>query len=185
MVDLFLANGFEEAEAIVPADILRRAGVDVRLVGVLSENAKGRAVAGSHGIAVNTDITAEEAPFEGLEMIVLPGGYPGYENLWKSEAVKKFIGFAAEKDLFIGAICAAPVLLGRMGLLRGRKAVCFPGHEAELEGAVLSRGPVCEDGKIVTAKGAGAAMQFGFALAAKLKGKALADETAAKMQWSL
>ncbi|MDR3552737.1 MAG: DJ-1/PfpI family protein [Clostridia bacterium] len=179
MVYLFLAQGFEEAEAVVPADVLRRAGVEVRLVGV-----GGRLIRGVNGIAVEADIEEGEAKLEGLEMIVLPGGAPGYINLEKSAVVQKFIDFAFEKGIWIGAICAAPSILGRKGLLKGKNAICYPGHEGALEGAAISPLAVCEDGNIITAKGPGVSLEFGLALAAKLKGECRAKEISDAMQCS-
>ena len=177
MVYVFLAEGFEEVEAVAPIDILRRAAVDVRTVGV-----GGRLVAGAHGVPVQADLAESEAITEGLEMIVLPGGSPGYMNLEKSAVVQRMIGFAYEKGLWIGAICAAPSILGRKGLLQGRRAVCFPGFEGDLRGAIVENTPVCEDGNIVTARGAGVAVEFGLALAAKLKGDARAASVRESIQ---
>jgi 4-methyl-5(b-hydroxyethyl)-thiazole monophosphate biosynthesis len=176
MVYLFLADGFEETEAIVTLDILRRAQVEVITVGL-----GGSEITGSHGLTVKADICEDEAVTDGLEMIVLPGG-PGTENLEKSAVVGRFIDHAAEKGLWIGAICAAPSILGHKGLLKGKRAVAFPGYEKELEGAIVCSGAVCEDGRFVTADGAGSSIAFGLALAAKLKGERVACEVGERMQ---
>lgn len=165
MVYVFLADGFEELEALAPVDILRRGGCEVKTVGV-----GGKTAVGTHKIPVVCDITEEEAITDGLEGIILPGGMPGTLNLEKSACVGRFIDFAARNGLFIGAICAAPSILGHKGLLRGKKATCFPGFEKDLEGAEFLDTPVVTDGKITTAYGAGAAFDFGFRLLSELTG---------------
>lgn len=170
MVYVFLADGFEEVEALAPVDLLRRAGIEVQTVGVT-----GGYVTGSHGITVASDIALSETSKEGLEGIVLPGGMPGALNLEKSAVVQQFIDYAADNKLLIGAICAAPSVLGHKGLLRGKRATCFPGFEAELEGAELVDAAAVTDGKIVTAWGAGGAIDFGLALIAVLKGTECAE----------
>ena len=155
MVYVFLAKGFEEIEALAPVDVLRRAGVEVKTVGVT-----GKRVSGSHGISVNCDITIAEASFDELDGIILPGGLPGATNLEADQTVQKFIDFAAQNGKVIGAICAAPMILGHKGLLRGKNAVCYTGFEKELDGAhILDRPAVC-DGNIVTGWGAGGAIDF-------------------------
>ena len=166
MIYVFLANGFEETEAIAPIDILRRAELDVKIVGVESD-----VIVGSHGIAVGCDATVTDIDGKDLEMIVLPGGMPGTLNLEKSPGVQSCIDYAVEHNLYIGAICAAPSILGHKGLLAGKEAICFPGYEQELTGARISEKSVCVDGKIITAKGAGVAVDFGLALGACLKGE--------------
>ena len=165
MIYVFLADGFEECEALVSVDILRRGGFEVKTVGI-----GGKTVTGSHKIPVVCDITEEETKADGLQMIILPGGMPGTLNLEKSGCVQRFIDYAAENGLFIGAICAAPLILGRKGLLKGKKATCFPGFEKELLGAEFSDEPVITDGNITTACGAGAAFDFGFRLLSELSG---------------
>lgn len=171
MIYVYLANGFEETEAITPIDMLRRAEKKVVTVGV-GDNI----VMSSHGIPVVTDTIVQEAPLtDELEMIVLPGGMPGTLNLEKSEYVQQAIDFCVEKNLPIGAICAAPSILGHKGILRGRKAVCYQGFEAQLEGAEIGTGAVAVDGNIITARGAGVAMQFALALVEKAVSKAESD----------
>ena len=179
MIYVFLADGFEELEALAPVDILRRGGLNVKTVGV-----GGKTAVGAHNIPVVCDITAEEAVTDGREGIILPGGMPGTLNLEKSECVCRFIDFAAEKGLHIGAICAAPSILGHKGLLKGKKATCFPGFEKDLEGAEFSDVPVVTDGKITTAYGAGAAFDFGFRLLSELTGdKAGSDALKKSMKY--
>lgn len=179
MVAVFLADGFEEIEAVAPTDILRRAGVEVRIVGV-----GGRVVTGSHGIPLTADLTADALDPEKPEMIVLPGGMPGARNLERSDAVQRCIDAAARRGAWIAAICAAPFILGHRGLLRGRRAVCYPGYEPELAGAEIGGGPVCCDGRFITGNGPGAAFAFGLLLAGKLAGGEKAEEIRRGMQIS-
>ena len=123
MTYIFLAEGFEEIEALTPLDLLRRAGVDVKTVGI-----GGKRVVGSHGIAVEADIDENEVSGP-LDMIILPGGMPGTKNLMASETVMTAIHHAVQENAFIAAICAAPMILGKLGMLKGAEAVCYPGFE--------------------------------------------------------
>ena len=180
MIYVFLADGFEELEALAPVDILRRGGLDVKTVGV-----GGKTAVGAHNIPVVCDITEGEAVTDGLKAIILPGGMPGTINLENSACDQNFIDFAAEKGLYIGAICAAPSILGHKGLLKGKKATCFPGFEKDLDGAEFSDVPVVTDDKIITAYGAGAAFDFGFRLLGELTGdKAGADALKTSMKYN-
>lgn len=177
MIYLFLANGFEETEAIVPLDILRRLGAEVVTVGV-----DGEYITGSHNITVKADILIEEAK-DDFEMLILPGGMPGTDNLQKSPKLAELIKKADKEGKYLAAICAAPKILGKMGLLQGKSAVCFPGYEECLEGAQISGKPVIVDDNLITAKGAGASFDFGFALGAVLFGQQKADELKRKMHY--
>jgi 4-methyl-5(b-hydroxyethyl)-thiazole monophosphate biosynthesis len=177
MVAVFLAAGFEEAEALVPADVLRRAGVPAVLAGI-----GGREIAGSHGIRVACDMAGEELDFGELEMMVLPGGIPGADNLEASPLVQGCLDFCLEKGRWIGAICAAPRLLGNKGILKGRRFTCFPGYEAGFDSRGYTGAPVERDGKIITARGAGVALSFGLELAAALRSREEADAIARAMQ---
>lgn len=159
MIYVFLAEGFEEIEALAPVDILHRGGIEVQTVGVT-----GKTVIGSHGIAVTADITIDGVDEKQVSGIVLPGGMPGTLNLEKNAGVQRLIDYCAGKNLLIGAICAAPSILGHKGLLKGKKAVCFTGFEKELCGAVIENCPAVQDGNIVTGWGAGGGLDFGFAL---------------------
>ena len=177
MVYLYLAPGFEEVEALTPADYLRRCGQEVVLVGVGSQ-----VITGSHGITVHCNCIAEEA--EALpDMIILPGGMPGTVNLENNAYVTQKIEACYWGSKFIAAICAAPSILGHMGLLEGKRATCYPGYEKELSGAEAVNEPVVTDGKIITAKGAGVSNRFAFALVEALCGKEKADEIKAAVQW--
>lgn len=172
MVYVFLANGFEECEALVPVDILRRGGIKVSTVGV-----GGSVITGAHGIRVCCDIGENEIKESDMQAVILPGGMPGTLNLEKSAAVQNALDYAAERGLIIGAICAAPSVLGHKGLLKEKKATCFPGFEKDLIGAEFKEVPALRDGNIVTACGAGAAFDFGFLLLETLTGdKAAAEE---------
>ena len=170
MVYVFLAEGFEEVEALTPVDILRRCGAEVCTVGIGSQIIKG-----SHGISV-------VAIGKETDMIILPGGMPGTLNLEKNDTVQKAIDFCVENGICLAAICAAPSILGHKKLLDGKKATCFPGFENELFGAELTGELVTVDGKIITAKGAGAAMKFALTLAEILCGKEKAEKVEAALK---
>ena len=178
MVYCFLADGFEEVEAIAPVDMLRRAGVEIKTVGVT-----GDVVSSSHGIKVIADISLSEVVLDdSLEAVILPGGLPGATNLEESAEVHKAIDFASENNMYLCAICAAPQILGHKGLLKGREAIAYPGFETELEGAVISDKHVAVDGKFITAKGAGVATEFGLAIVSALKGEDTADKIGKAIQ---
>lgn len=176
MVYVFLANGFEETEAIAPIDILRRSGAEVFTVGVGSKT-----VTSSHKVTVTADLSEDELTTDGLEAVVLPGGMPGTLNLEASATVQKYIDYASENGLLLCAICAAPSILGHKGLLNGKNATCFPGFEKDLLGANVTGAPAETDGSVITGKGAGAAIEFGLAISAKLRG----EETAKKVRESM
>ena len=170
MVYLFLANGFEEIEALCPLDLLRRAGVEVTTIGV-----GGEMIRGSHGITVQADMPDTMFADANPEMIILPGGMPGSKNLDASRVVDSALRVAARKGAYIAAICAAPFVLGKRGLLEGKEAICYPGFEKELTGARISEKKVVRDGNIITAAGMGVALEFGLALVTALKGEEAAD----------
>lgn len=159
MIYLFLAEGFEEIEALAPLDLMRRAGLSVTTVGIGS-----KMIQGAHGICVQADLADTEYADPAPEMIVLPGGMPGTLNLAASTVVTDAIRTAAKTGAPIAAICAAPSILGDMGLLCGKEATCYPGFEDRLTGATLSKRRVVRDGKIITAAGMGVAVEFGLAL---------------------
>ena len=156
MLYMFLAEGFEETEAIGSLDVIRRAGIEIKTVGV-----SGKEVCGSHGVGVVADIEMSEVSFEDMQGVILPGGMPGTTNLQNDEKVKKAILYCAENNLLIAAICAAPMVLGGLGLLKGKNAVCYPGYEKYLDGAKVCADGAVTDGNIVTGKGAGASLLFG------------------------
>ena len=177
MVYVFLAEGFEEMEALAPIDLLRRENIDVCTVGI-----GGKQITGTHNIIITADSDGMNLDFEDVEAVVLPGGMPGAENLDKSKLVAECLEKAVKNNAVISAICAAPMVLGRKGLLKGKKATCFPGFEQELTGAIYSGNPVEKDGKIITAKGAGAALEFALTLVSELKGKSAADKLRENLQ---
>ena len=175
MVYLFLANGFEEIEALCPLDLLRRA---VTTVGIGSE-----VIRGSHGITVHADIPDIMYRDSSPEMIILPGGMPGAKNLDESKTVDIAIKTAAKKSAYIAAICAAPFVLGKRGLLEGKNATCFPGFEDELLGANIIRDSgVVVDGNIITARGMGVAQKFGLTLVSLLCGEEKAKQIEKSIQ---
>lgn len=164
MIYVLLAKGFEEIEALTVVDFLRRAELEVYTVGI-----GGKIIVGSHNIPVFCDLEDNEIePEDGIDAVVLPGGMPGTLNLEKSAKVNEMIDFCALNGKYICAICAAPSILGHKGLLNGRKAICFPGFEKELQGAEISDKFVCTDGKFITAKGMGSAIDFSCEIAAEL-----------------
>lgn len=177
MVLVFLATGFEEIEALATIDILRRAELSVVTVGV-----GGRWIRGAHGITVAADMEDTEASTDGLEAVVLPGGMPGTLNLEHSSVVRRFLDFAAQQNLWICAICAAPSILGHCRLLKGRTAVCFPGYEQELDGASISQESIAVDGRIITARGAGVSLEFGFQIVSELVSPERAEKLKESMQ---
>lgn len=177
MIYLFLANGFEEIEALATLDVLRRAELEVKTVGVGSTS-----IIGSHQITVTADMEQSQVLTDNMEMVILPGGMPGTLNLENSPIVAASVRYCFDNDLPVAAICAAPSVLGHMGLLKGRKAVCFPGFEQELEGAELAEGFVCRDGRLITGKGAGAAVDFALEIVKLLQGEEAAQQLRMTMQ---
>lgn len=158
MIYVFLANGFEETEALTPIDMLRRCELEVTTVGI-----GGQIIKGSHGISVIADITDNDISLDDdLQMIILPGGMPGTLNLEASEKVQKSIDYCMENDRYIAAICAAPSILGHKNILINKRATCYIGFESQLNGAFISNEKVCTDGKIITSRGAGTALEFSF-----------------------
>ncbi len=171
MLYCFLAPGFEETEAIAPIDLLRRAKIDVLTVGVGAKQ-----ITGSHGIPFVCDLTDDAIVLDDtLSGVILPGGMPGTINLENSDSVQRALDYCFENGKLLCAICAAPSVLGHKGFLKGKTAIAFPGFEDDLKGAVLSQTPVAVDGNIITAKGAGVALDFGFAIVAALKDQQTAD----------
>ncbi len=158
MFYLFLADGFEEIEALAVVDILRRGNVPVLTVGITGER-----VEGAHGITVEADIPLSRVEPDKMEGVILPGGMPGTTNLDESAELSSLLDFAAENQLWLCAICAAPLILGKKGLLSGKHATCYPGFEEYLSGAILGSG-VCRDGSTITAQGPGVASEFAFTI---------------------
>ena len=155
MIAVLLADGFEEIEALTPVDMLRRAGLDVKTVGI-----NGKIVAGSHKIPVICDIEPSEVNLNEVSLVIFPGGMPGSLGLDASPFTDKIIDAVLKNGGRLAAICAAPLVLGRRGLLEGKRATCYPGFEAELRGAEVTGENVVTDGIITTAKGMGVALDF-------------------------
>lgn len=177
MFYVFLAEGFEETEALATLDVMRRAKLDVLTVGVT-----GELVTSSHKVTVKADIMPDEIDFDNIEGVVLPGGMPGTLNLEKSDCVINTVKYCYDNDKIVAAICAAPSILGHLGMLKGRKATCFPGFETELEGADYTAAHTETDGKVITAKGAGCAVEFGHAIVTAVLSKETADSVIEAMQ---
>ena len=173
MIYLFLANGFEEVEALCPLDLLRRAGLQVTTVGI-----GGDLIVGAHGIAVQADMPDTMYRDSKPEMIILPGGMPGASNLDASKTVESALRAAVSSNAYLAAICAAPMILGKRGYLQGKRAICFPGFEDQLQGAILTNERVVTDGRVITAAGMGVALEFGLALVAAMT----SSETAAGLR---
>ncbi len=170
-IGVFLAQGLEEIEGLTVVDLLRRAGVEVVTVSISGE----KEVTGSHNITVLADALFEDVDFAGLDGVVLPGGMPGTTNLMEHGGVNEVIRDFGGKQKLVAAICAAPSVLGQAGLLKGRRAACYPGFEEKLTGADVSTDEVVRDGHIVTSRGMGTAIPFGLALTAYFLGQEKAD----------
>lgn len=173
MTYVFLADGFEEIEALAPVDILRRAGIETKAVGVT-----GKSVTGAHGITVTSDIAIEDAAKLNtkIDMIVLPGGLPGADNLRESKLVQEFIDRAENAGAYIAAICAAPRILGERGMLDNKNAVCYPGFEKYLTGAKACDKRVVCDGRIITGMGMGCAVEFALELVRVLESEEVSEK---------
>ena len=176
---VFLAEGFEEIEALTPVDVLRRAGLSVQTVSIMKE----QVVAGAHGIPVLADVMFGEVHVEDAEMILLPGGLPGATNLDAHEGLAKMILDFAKAEKPLAAICAAPLVFGHRGLLEGKKATCYPGFEDRLNGAQYTGAKVEVSGNVITSCGMGASIEFGLALAKYLVGEDISDDVAAKIRF--
>ena len=163
---VFLADGFEEIEAITPIDVLRRAGLNVQTVSVMDK----QTVSGAHGIPVVADKMFANIHLEDAEMLLLPGGLPGATNLDAHQGLSDMIMTFASEGKALAAICAAPLVFGNRGLLQGKKATCYPGFESYLTGAEYTAALVEKDDNFITAKGPGAAMDFAFAIVEKYCG---------------
>ena len=159
-VYVFLAEGFEEMEAVTPIDLLRRAGVDAKLVSVTGN----RAVTGAHGVTYLADLLFEEIE-EDADMLVLPGGLPGTTNLQAHEGLTKLLLKQHEAHKWVAAICAAPMVLGALGIVKDRHATIYPGTEDKLIGAAPLTDEVVVDGNVITSRAPGTAIPFAIALA--------------------
>ena len=174
MVYIILGKGFEEAEAIIPCDLLRRAGAEVSFAGI-----GGMEITGGHGVTVKADCVAEETDFAKAEMIVLPGGLGGVASIRGSKVVMDAVKAAYAEDRYVAAICAAPTILAELGITDGKNATCYPGMENEMGSAKMVDSGAVADGKVVTGKAAGTAFDFALKLISVLKGEAAAAAIAA------
>lgn len=171
-VSIFLASGFEEVEALTPIDLLRRAGAQVTIVSIGEE----KAVTGSHQITVTADALFEEMDFSDQDLFILPGGQPGTNHLKACKKLRGLLEDANQKEKLLAAICAAPTVFGDMGLLKGKKATCYPGCEEGLVGADYVAERVVVDGNITTSRGVGTAIPFALSLIEQLFGKEKSNE---------
>lgn len=172
---VFLATGFEEIEALGTVDVLRRGGVDTKTVSITGEHK----VAGAHGIEVTADLLLNETDFSTADALILPGGMPGSNNLNDCEPLKEQLIAQYKAGKIVAAICAAPLVLGGLGLLKGRRATCYPGFEPTLIGAEVTGNATETDGNVITGRGPGLVFNFGLALLAAIKNDAVAEEVAA------
>ena len=176
-VALFLANGFEEIEAIATTDILRRAQIDVVTVSITEKHS----VTGAHGVEVIADNIFDETDFSEIDLLLLPGGMPGSKHLNEHKGLKDLLIEFNSQNRFIAAICAAPMVLGGLGLLKGKRATCYPGFESELIGATIDSGSLVVDDNITTGKGPGFVFDFALSLVEQLVGLQAREEVASGM----
>jgi len=174
---LFLATGFEEIEAVGTIDVLRRGGVELTTVSVTAD----RTVKGVHQIPVIADKLFQEVAFADADALILPGGGPGAQLLNQHKELKEWLVKQHKQGKIVAAICAAPRVLGGLGILEGRKAICYPGTEPELKGAILTDKPAVVDGHIITGKGPGLVYDFGLTLLTALEGPETAASVAADL----
>ena len=176
MVYMLLGTGFEETEAIAPLDLLRRAGVEVRTVGV-----NGKIIRSSHKVGIEADILLEELDLSDCEMIVLPGGLGGVTSVRASQGAMDALRRAWDDGKFVAAICAGPTVLADLGITDGKNATCYPGCESGMGSANMVTCAAFQDGRLITGASAGCAIPFGLKLVEALKGKDEADRIAAQI----
>lgn len=176
---LFLANGFETVEALAPVDVMRRAGLQVVTVSIM----KDRNVVSAHGVVVTADSMFYECDFSDADALILPGGGEGTENLSACEPLHGELLRMCANGKLVAAICAAPMVFGRIGLLKGRKATCYPGCEGDLFGAEYTARAVEKDGNIITACGPGVSFDFGFAIVEYFCGAEIVSQLRSQMQF--
>lgn len=179
-ISLFLAEGFEEVEALTVVDLARRAGIEVTMVSITGK----KEVEGARKIRVLADALYEEADLDAADMLVLPGGMPGYKNLEAFQPLMERAEKAVEQGIYVAAVCGAPTTLGKRGFYQGKKACCYPGMEGELTGAVVSYDKVCVDGKRITSRGAGTTMDFALTIIGELTSRENAEKIAQSVVYS-
>lgn len=178
-IAVFFAEGYEEIEALAVVDICRRGGLEVEMVSIADQEE----VKGSHGIMVKMDRSLSKADFEAYDMLVLPGGGLGTKNLEACEELMRQVDRFYAEGRYIGAICAAPSIFGHRGILKGRKACCYPSFESHLEGAEVTGGPVEISEHVVTSRGMGTAVDFGLAILGIFRGEECAAQMAETIQY--
>ena len=171
-VCVFTADGFEEVEGLTVVDLLRRAGEEVLMVSI-SDNLS---VTGSHGIEIKADVFFDDVDYSTVDLLVLPGGMPGTVHLGEHQGLAELLQSFAASDRKVAAICAAPSVLGGLGILKNKKAACYPGFEEKLEGAQVFTDPVVKDGNITTSRGLGTAIPFALELISQLEGEVKARQ---------
>lgn len=171
---LFLATGFEEIEALGTVDVLRRGGVRVSTVSITGE----LNVMGAHNIEVRADYLFEDASYDSADALILPGGIPGSNHLNTCTRLKTLVKEKAAENILLCAICAGPMVLGGLGLLKGKRATCFPFFEPTMTGAISTDNGVEQDGNIITSKGPGFMFEFAFAILKNLKDEEITREVA-------
>lgn len=179
-IAVFFAEGYEEIEALTVVDVCRRCEIEVDMVSVTGQ----LQVKGAHGIGVEMDKTCEQADFPGYDMLVLPGGMPGTVNLEAHKGLMHQVDAFHQAGKYVAAICAAPSILGHRGILKGKRACCYPDFEGHLEGAEVTAGPVEVDGHVITSRGMGTALPFALAIAEALCGGKQAQEMAKAIIWN-
>lgn len=178
MIYMFLADGFEEVEALAPLDILRRASLEIKTVGVTGEYIRG-----AHDIIVKADIALCDIDKSLIDALILPGGLGGTENMDSNDTVKTLVAYANENKKLICAICAAPSILGKMGILKGKNATCYPGFEDTFEGGNYIKQSVVKCDNFITADGMGSAYKFAFEITAALCGSETAERIKEQIQY--
>ncbi len=175
----FMADGFEDIEALIPVDVLRRGGVDIKTVSIYDQ----LLVTSAHGVEIVTDLCFDEADLSDADLLMLPGGMPGATNLNKHEGVKAALLKQNAAGKMISAICAAPLVLGGLGLLKGKRATCYPGFEQTMEDAQYTAELFTVDGNIITGEGPAAAFPYAYSLLALLTNQETANEVAEGMRF--
>lgn len=176
-VGVFLADGCEEVEALTVVDLLRRAGLQVIMISIM----KSKMIISSHQVKIEADVLFEENDFNQLDAIVLPGGMPGTLNLDKHAGVRKIVQDFYKENKLVAAICAGPSVLGHIGILKGKRATCFPGVEKELAGATCTGMPVEQSGNVITGRAMGSAIEFSLKIILEL----MDEETENKVRKSI
>jgi 4-methyl-5(b-hydroxyethyl)-thiazole monophosphate biosynthesis len=179
-VYVFLADGFEDVEALIPVDVLRRGGVEVVTVSVTGES---QVVETAHRVQVVADAMFEDCDFSDADLLFLPGGMPGASNLNSHEGVRRALMAQHQAGRRVAAICAAPLVLGGLGILRGKRATCYPGFEQTLEGATYTAELCTVDGLVTTGEGPAAAFPFAYALLTQLVSQEVSDQIAEGMRY--